>query len=321
MRRREFVTLVGGAAAWPLAARAQQRALPSIGFLSGRSPAEAALSLGAFRQGLGEAGYFEGKNVTIEYRWAEGRYDQLPAMAADLVSRQVAVLAATGGEPAAQAAKAATATIPIVFTIGSDPVQLGLVTSLSKPGANITGVTFILTELGVLRQLIPKVWAITLLVNPNYTPSSIEIRDVQDGARSLGLQINVLNASIEPEIDTAFTTMVQQKVDALIVGAAPFLVGQRDQLVRLAAHYAVPTFFPTREFVGAGGLISYGSNLANGYRQAGVYAGRILSGANPSELPVLQPTSFALVINLRTAKALGLTVPANVLALADEVIE
>jgi len=326
MRRREFITTLSGAVAWPLFARAQQRALPSIGFLSGRSPAEAASSLGAFRQGLGEAGYFEGKNVTIEYRWAEGRYDQLPAMAADLVSRQVAVLAATGGEPAVQAAKAATATIPIVFTIGSDPVQLGLVASLNKPGANITGVTFILTELGtkrleLLRQLIPKVSAITLLVNPHYPPSSIEMRDVQAGARSLGLQINVLNASIEPEIDTAFTTMTQQKVDALIVGTDPFLVGQRDQLVRLAAHYGVPTFFPTREFVEAGGLISYGSNLANGYRQAGVYTGRILSGANPGELPVLQPTSFSLVINLRTAKALGLTVPANVLALADEVIE
>jgi putative tryptophan/tyrosine transport system substrate-binding protein len=326
MRRREFITILSGAVAWPLFARAQQRALPLIGFLSARSPAEAASSLGAFRQGLGEAGYFEGKNVTIEYRWAEGQYDRLPAMAAELVSRQVAVLAATGGKPSAQAAKAATGTIPIVFTIGSDPVQLGLVASLSKPGANITGVTFILPELGtkrleLLRQLIPKVSAITLLVNPNYPPSSVEIRDVQAGARSLGLQISVLNASIEPEIDTAFKTIAQQKVDALIVGADPFLVGQRDQLVRLAAHNAVPTFFPSREFVEAGGLISYGSNIANGYRQAGVYTGRILSGANPSDLPVLQPTSFSLFINLRTARALGLTVPANVLALADEVIE
>jgi putative tryptophan/tyrosine transport system substrate-binding protein len=215
MRRREFITILSGGVAWPLFARAQQRALPLIGFLSGRSPAEAASALGAFRQGLGEAGYFEGKNVTIEYRWAEGRYDQLPAMAADLVSRQVAVLAATGGEPSAQAAKATTATIPIVFTIGSDPVQLGLVASLNKPGTNITGVTFIFTQLGtkrleLLRQLIPKVSAITMLVNPNFPPTSIEISDVQAGARYLGLQINVLNASTEPEIDTAFTAIAQQ---------------------------------------------------------------------------------------------------------------
>jgi putative tryptophan/tyrosine transport system substrate-binding protein len=293
MRRREFIVFVGGVAvAWPLGARGQQAAMPVIGFLSARSPAEAASVLAAFRRGLGEAGYFEGKNVTIEYRWAEGRYDQLPAMAAELVGRQVAVIAATGGEPSALAAKAASTVIPIVFTIGSDPVQLGLVASLSKPGANITGVTFIFTQLGtkrleLLRQLMPRASAIAMLVNPDFPPASAEVSDVQAGARSLGLQISVLNASNEREINAAFATIVQQKAKALIIGTDPFLLGQRDQLVQLAARHAVPTIAFSREFVEAGGLMSYGPNIANSYRQAGVYTGRILSGANPAELPVL----------------------------------
>ncbi len=327
MRRRDFIKVIAGSATvWPLAARAQQPMLPVIGFLSARSPAEAASDLGAFRQGLGETGYFEGKNVTVEYRWAEGRYDRLPALAAELVSRQVAVIAATGGEPSALAAKAATDTIPIVFTIGGDPVESGLVASLNKPGANVTGATFIFTQLAakrleLLRQLLPKASTIAMVVNPKFQLTAGEVGDMQAAARTLGLKIDVLNASTEQEIDAVFTTIIQQKVDALILGTDPFLLGQRDQLVRLAARYTVPTFFVSREFVEAGGLMSYGPNIANGYRQAGTYTGRILSGAKPSELPVLQPTSFPLFINLKTAKTLGLTIPPDILSIADDVIE
>jgi putative ABC transport system substrate-binding protein len=325
--RRKFITLLGGATvSWPLAARAQPSALPVIGFLNARSPDEAASTVGAFRQGLGESGYFEGKNVTIEYRWAEGRYDRLPAFAAELVSRQVAVIAATGGDPSALAAKAATGTIPIVFTIGGDPVQLGLVASLNKPGANVTGVTFIFSELGtkrleLLRQLLPNASTIAMLVNPDFPPTHAEVTDVQAGARSLGLQINVLNASTERQIDIAFATIVQQRAAALIVGIDPFLLGQRDQLVQLTARHAIPAIYFSRESVDAGGLMSYGPNFATGYRQAGIYAGQILSGVKPAELPVLQPTSFVFFFNLRTAKGLGIKVPPTLLALADEVIE
>src|SRR5262245_50299666 len=270
MDRRAFVTLVGGnILAAPLAGGAQQPAKPVIGFLSGRSPHEAASALGAFRQGLGEEGYFEGKNVTIEYRWAEGRYDRLPALAAELVARQVAVIAATGGgEASGLAAKAATATIPIVFTAGGDPVKVGLVTSLNKPGGNVTGVTFIFAELGAkrlefLRELIPKSTRIAILINPNYSPALAEMRDVQESARSLKFQTQVLNASTEPEVDAAFATVGRQKADALIVGTDPFLLGQRDQLVRLAARYAVPTVFFARQLVESGGLMSYGPSISN----------------------------------------------------------
>lgn len=327
MRRREFITLLGGAAAsWPLIALAQQPSMPVIGFLSARSPAEAASVLGAFRQGLGETGYFEGKNVIIEYRWAEGRYDRLPALAAELIGRQVAVIAATGGEPSPLAAQAATRTIPIVFTLGGDPVEAGLVDSFNRPGGNLTGTTIMGVELGpklldILRQLIPSATTIAILVNPAFQLTSAEVRNVQDAAHTVGIRVSVLNASTEAEIDTAFTTIVQQKADALIVGTDPFLLGQRDQLVRLAARHTVPTIYFLREFVESGGLLSYGPSIANGYRQAGVYTGRILSGAKPAELPVLRPTTFQLVINLKTARALGLTIPANVLAIADEVIE
>jgi putative ABC transport system substrate-binding protein len=327
MRRREFITFIGSAAVWwPLAARAQQPAMPVVGFLSGRSPGEAASAVGAFRQGLGEIGYVEGKNVGIEYRWAEGRYDRLPALADDLVGRQVAVIAATGGEASGLAAKAATSTIPIVFTMGGDPVKLGLVVSLNNPGANVTGVTFIVGDiatkrLGLFRQLVPNATTMTMLVNPNYPATSAEVRDVQAGARSIGLQINVLNASSSREIDMALATFVRQRPDALFVAGDPFLLGQRDQIVLLAGRHAVPTIYPQREYVDAGGLMSYGTSVPNGYRQAGVYTGRILRGAKPSELPVLQPTKLELAINLKTAKALGLDVPPNLLAIADEVIE
>ena len=327
MRRREFITLLGGTTAtWPLAARAQQGAVPVIGWLSARSPAEAASVLQAFRQGLGQVGYFEGKNVTIEYRWAEGRYDRLPALAAELVSRQVTVIAATGGEVSPLAAKAATTAIPIVCTLGGDPVETGLVASLNRPGGNITGTTIMALEmaskrLDLARQLVPNATVIAMLINPTFPTASAEAREVQDAARSLGTEINVLNGSTESEIDVAFTTIVEQKNGALIIGTDPFLVGQRDQLVRLAARHMIPTIYFLREFVEAGGLMSYGPNIANGYRQAGVYTGLILNGANPAVLPIVRPTQFQIYLNLKTAKALGLQIPPLLLALADEVIE
>jgi putative tryptophan/tyrosine transport system substrate-binding protein len=325
LRRRRFITLLG-AAAWPLGARAQQPSMPLLGFLSARSPAEAAVVLAAFRQGLGEAGYYEGKNVTIEYRWAEGQYGRLPELAADLVRRQVAVIAATGGEPSPLAAKAATTTIPIVFTIGGDPVETGLVTSLNQPGGNLTGTTIMAVEMGPKRldfihQLVPKATSIAMLVNPSFPNALAETRVVQNAARALGIQIEVLNASNEGEVEKAFATLVEQKISALMVGTDPLLLGQRDQIAGLAARHAVPTMYFLREFVQAGGLMSYGPDIRRGYRQAGVYAGYILKGAKPAELPVLLPTSFLLTINLKTARALGLTLPATLLALADEVIE
>jgi len=327
MRRREFIALLGiNTAAWPLAARAQQAAMPVIGWLSARSPAEAASVLQAFRQGLGQVGYFEGKNVTIEYRWAEGRYDQLPALAAELVSRQVTVIAATGGEPSPLAAKAATSTIPIICTLGGDPVETGLVASLNQPGGNLTGTTIMAVEmapkrLDLARQLVPNATAIAMLINSKFPTAAAEAREVQDAARPAGIQINLLTASTESEIDKAFTTIVEQKNAALIIGTDPFLVGQRDQLVRLAARYTLPTIYFLREFVEAGGLMSYGPNIANGYRQAGVYAGLILNGANPANLPIVRPTQFQLYLNIKTAKTLSLQIPPLLLALADEVIE
>jgi len=327
MKRRDFITLLGGAAAaWPLAARAQQPAMPVIGFLSGRWPGEAASAVDAFRQGLGEFGYIEGQNVTIEYRWAEGHYDRLPALAAELVARQVAVIAATGGEASGLAAKAATATIPIVFTMGGDPVELGLVVSLNKPGGNVTGVTFIVNDiatkrLGLLRQLVPNATTIAMLVNPNFPATSAEVRDVQAAARTIGLEIDLLPASTSREIDAALATFVRKRPDALFVGGDPFLLGQRNQIASLAARNAVPAIYAQREFVAAGGLISYGANLADGYRQVGIYAARILKGEKPANPPVVQPTKFEMAINVKTAKALGLQIPDKLLALADEVIE
>jgi putative tryptophan/tyrosine transport system substrate-binding protein len=326
MKRRDFITLlVGAAATWPVVARTQQ-AVPVIGFLSARSPTEAASVLAAFRQGLADTGYFEGKNVKIEYRWAEGRYDRLPELAAELVRHQVAVIAATGGDPSPVAAKAATAAIPIVFTIGGDPVAAGLVKGLSRPGGNVTGMTLMGAELGpkrleLIRQLVPNASAIAMLVNQNFPLASAEVRDVLDGARSLGLQITMLYASTESDIDKALSNIVQQRSNALIVGTDPFFLGRRDQLARLAARHAIPTMYHLRDFVEAGGLVSYGPSIVKAYQQAGAYTGRILKGEKPADLPVMLPTKFDLVINLKTAKALGLEIPPKLLALADEVIE
>jgi ABC-type uncharacterized transport system substrate-binding protein len=327
LKRREFITLVGGAAVLlPHAARAQQQGVPVIGFLSARSPAESASDLAAFRQGLGQTGYFEGKNVAIEYRWAEGRYDRLPAMAAELVARQVTVMAAVGGEPSGLAAKAATAIIPIVCTLGGDAVAAGLVAQLNRPGGNITGVTIMGLEMGPKRvelahQLVPNGSALATLVNSKFPPTLAEAHDMQAAAHSLCLQLTVLDASTEGEIDAVFAGLARQKVDALLINTDPFLFGQREQIIQLAARYKIPTLYFLREFVDAGGLMSYGPNINNGYRQAGIYVGRILKGEKVGELPVVQPTKFDLVINLRAARTLGLEIPTILLVRADEVIE
>jgi putative tryptophan/tyrosine transport system substrate-binding protein len=300
--------------------------MPVVGLLSSRSPAEAASDLAAFRHGLGQTGYFEGKNVTIQYRWAEGHYDRLPAMAAELVARQVAAIAAVGGEPSGLAAKAVTTTIPIVCSLGGDAVKAGLVTQLNRPGGNITGVSILGAEMGPKRlelahQLIPKATALAVLINPKYSPGLAEARDMDVAAHSLGLQLTVLDASSESEIDRAFAVFAEHKLDALIVNTDPFLLGQRQQIVQLAARHNIPAVYFLREFVDAGGLMSYGPVVANSYRQVGIYVGRILKGENAGDLPVVQPTKFDLVINLRTASALGLEIPTNLLVRADEVIE
>jgi putative tryptophan/tyrosine transport system substrate-binding protein len=326
MKRLEFITLLGSVAAWPLAARAQQKpAMPVVGFLNSGSPQAQALAAVAYRQALEETGFVEGKNVVIEFRWADGQYDRLPELVADLIRRNVAVIMA-GGPPAAQAAKSATSTIPIVFTSGDDPVQVGLVTSINRPGGNITGVHIFLSgleskKLGLLRELVPQAGVIAALVNPSFASAGRQTTELQAAARTLGKQIQIINASNEHELDTAFASMAQLRVDAMLVAADPFFSARRNQIVSLAARYAIPAVYEQRAFAGAGGLMSYGTNIEYGYRQAGIYTGRILKGEKPADLPVLQSTKFEFVINLKTAKALGIEVRPDLLSIADEVIE
>jgi putative ABC transport system substrate-binding protein len=326
MRRRDFIKGIVGSTAWPLAARAQQPALPVIGFLNSASPQLWANYVAGFRAGLKEVGYIDGQNVTIEFRWAEGHYERLPEIAADLVRRKVAVLVATGGPASIAAAKAATKTIPIVFTIGGDPVKAGFVASLSRPGGNITGVNLFIAmmegkRIGLLRALLPGVQLIAVLLNPNRPDHADQMREVEDAARGIGQQIHILPAGNESEIDAAFATAAQLRVGAMLVGSDPFFNSQRDKIITLAARYAIPSIYEQREHALAGGLMSYGTNLSDGYRQAGVYAGRILKGEKPGDLPVVQSTKFEFIINLKTAKTLGIEVPPNLSAEADEIIE
>ncbi len=325
MRRRELMLLLGGMMTAARAARAQQKPMPVIGYLNGGSPGPTAPNAAAFRQGLSETGYVEGQNLAIEYRWAEGRYDRLPALTADLVGRKVDVIAAAG-VPSALAAKNATSTIPIVFAVSTDPVGDGLVASLGRPAGNLTGVSLLNVELmpkrlELLSELVPQAKVIALLVNPSNAGAEPMIRNVREAAGAKGVQAHILKAGTESEIDAAFASLVQLKAGALVVGADPLFSSLLDQLVALAARHAVPAIYEWREFAASGGLISYGPSRTGAWRQVGIYAGKILKGAKPADLPVQQPTTFELVINLKTAKALGLTVPQSILARADEVIE
>src|SRR6516225_7621868 len=326
LKRRQFITLLAGTAAWPLAARAQQPALPVIGFMSTLSPASISRPVAGFHDGLKEAAYIEGRNVAIGYRWAQGHYDRLPELAADLVRRKVAVIVASGGDPSPQIAKAATQTIPIVFGMFGDPVREGLVDSLSRPGSNATGVTIfgpaaVTKRLQLLHDLVPKDAVIASLMNPNNPNGSIEIAAVQTAATSLGRKIVVFNASSESELDAAFTHMVQQRIGTLLGASDPFLFNRRDQIVSLAARHGIPAIYYLRDFAHAGGLMAYGNSLADMYRLVGVYVGRILKGEKPADLPVVQSSKFEFVINLKTARALGIEVPNPMQLLADEVID
>jgi putative ABC transport system substrate-binding protein len=325
-KRRELITLFGGAAAWPLTARAQQQPMPVVGYLSPHLPGPSAPLTGAFRQGLAEAGYVEGRNVAIEFRWAEGQWDRLPALATELLHQRVAVIAAFG-HSAAFAAKAATTTIPIVFSVGDDPVRLGLVASLAQPGGNVTGINNFATELAakrleLLREMVPAATRVTVLVSPsNAVTSESTVRDTLAGARAMGLQVQVLNADTSREIDAAFATLARERSDALLLDSTPFFLSRRAQLVNLASRLAVPAIYLDRAFAEIGGLMSYGASLTDAYRQVAVYTARILKGTKPADLPVVQSSKFELVINHQTARMLGLTVPDKLLATADEVIE
>jgi len=327
MRRREFITLLGGAAAaWPIAARAQQPAMPVIGWLSSRSPGESKHLVDAFRSGLQTLGYVEGKNVAIHFRWAEGQYDRLPAMAAELVREKVAVLATLGGEPSALAAKAATSTIPIVFNVGGDPVKAGLVASLNRPGGNATGVSLLTfapeaKRLGLLHEVVPNTEVIGALINPNYQGAEDQWREVQDAARAIDRRVERALAASEQELEPAFEALVQKQVAALLVTADPFFNTRRDRIVALAAQFKLPTMYQFRDYAVAGGLMSYGISISDGYHQVGVYTGQVLKGAKPADLPIQQSIRFEFVINTQTAKALGLSIPDKLLALADEVVE
>jgi putative ABC transport system substrate-binding protein len=325
MKRREFITLIGGVAAtWPLAADAQQPAMPVVGFLNSRAPSENPAILAAFRRGLKEVGYVEGQNVTVEYRWADGQYDRLPGLAADLVGRQVAVIVSNG--PSARMAKAATSTIPIVFAVGFDPVTFGLVTSLNRPDGNLTGVSVLDVEIGpkrleLLHELVPNTAVMALLVNPTTPAAEAIVRAVQAAARDHGLILHVLYATTDHDLDAVFATVAQLRAGALVIGADPFFTSRSRQLGELTVAHAVPAIYEFHEFAAAGGLISYGTSLADAYRQVGIYTGRILKGEKVSELPVQQATKVELILNLKTAKALGLTIPMSLLGRADEVIE
>ena len=326
MRRREFLASLAGLTIRPFGVHAEQSAMPAVGFLSSLSAAALAGPVAAFRDGLQSAGYTEGKNVEIEFRWADGHYDRLPALAADLVTRQVAVIVTVGGDPPAFAAKAASTTIPIVFMVGRDPVELGLVRSLNRPGGNATGINLLLTEMEskrieLIRQLVPTRNVLAVLVNPKNADADVQLKVIQSAAHVLNEQIKIFNVSTEVELDKAFANFREDDIGGFIVVADPFFVNRRDQIISSAARGRFPGVYFLREFAESGGLASYGSNLAEAYRQAGIYAGKILTGVKPNDLPVVQPTKFDLVINLKTAKALGLNVPSSLLAIADEVIE
>jgi ABC-type uncharacterized transport system substrate-binding protein len=327
MRRREFITLLGGAAAaWPLAVRAQQAAMPVIGFMSGRSPEDSSYLVAAFRQGLSEGGFVEGRNVAIEFRWAGGEYERLPSLAAELVGRQVSILVAVGGDNSAAAAKHATSTIPIVFGMGGDPIRAGLVHSLNRPDGNATGFTLLTNQLepkrvGLMHELLPSASLLGALLNPDFLPAADQLRDIENATRAVNVELYVANANNDTELNAAFGSLVRQRVGAVLVTANPYFDTRRDQIIALAAQNKLPAFYHFREFAAAGGLISYGPRITDGYQQAGIYVGRILKGSKPADLPVLQPTRFEFVINLKTANTLGLVVPNSMQLLADEVIE